>query len=475
MTNRLTGRLKRRPSARTRILRWYVLLLAGALVAALFVQRAFLLQQVVRDADQALDQEVGELRQLAGGVDPETGEEFAGDVEAIFETFLARNVALEGEGIVTIVDGVPHRGDIVGSRLAELPVVEAWAEVDRPQRRQVDTEEGPVRYLAIPLESDEDVRGVFVVSILMRPRLDRVDAVVRVGAIVYGSIFLLASAIAWIAAGGVLRPLRLLTDTARSIGESDLSRRIDVEGGDEIAELARTFNDMLDRLEEAFATQRRFVDDAGHELRTPITIIRGNLEVMGDDASDRLQTVALVTDELDRMSRIVDDLLVLATAEQPDFVQPHPVDLGELTRELAAKGRALDGRPWEVAEVADAVVVVDDQRVTQAVMNLMRNAVEHTPPDTPVAIGSRIVGNRAQIWVRDKGPGIDAATMTRLFQRFTRGRAGKRTTGGAGLGLAIVKAIAEAHGGEIDVASQPSQGTVFTLTLPAEPPDKEQA
>jgi signal transduction histidine kinase len=119
-------------------------------------------------------------------------------------------------------------------------------------------------------------------------------------------------------------------------------------------------------------------------------------------------------------------------------------------------------------------VVVDDQRVTQAVMNLMRNAAEHTPAGTPVAIGSRIVGSQAQIWVRDEGPGIDAATMTRLFQRFTRGRAGKRTTRGAGLGLAIVKAIAEAHGGGISVESQPTQGTVFTLTFPAEPPDKEQ-
>jgi signal transduction histidine kinase len=472
MTHRFTT--KRRPSARTRILRWYVMLLAGALVAALFVQRVFLLQQLVRDADQALDQEVGELRQLAGGIDPDTGERFAGDVEAIFETFLARNVPLDGEGIVTIVDGVPFRGDIVGSRLAELPIVQAWSGVDRPQRRQVDTEEGPVRYLAIPLEADGAVRGVFVVSILMGPRLERVDAVVRVGAIVYGSIFLLASAIAWIAAGGVLRPLRALTDTARSIGESDLSRRIGVEGDDEIAELARTFNAMLDRLEEAFATQRRFVDDAGHELRTPITIIRGNLEVMGNDASDRRQTVALVTNELDRMSRIVDDLLVLATAEQPDFVQAHPVDLGELTRELVTKGRALDDRPWDIAEVADAVVVIDEQRVTQAVMNLMRNAIEHTPADTPVAVGSRIHGDQVQIWVRDLGPGIDPDTITTLFRRFTRGRAGRRTTGGAGLGLAIVKAIAEAHGGEIDVESQSSRGTVFTLTLPIEPSDQEQ-
>jgi signal transduction histidine kinase len=451
-----------------------VLLLAGALVAALIVQRAFLLQQISRDADEALDQEVGELRQLAGGIDPESGKEFAGDVEAIFDTFLSRNVPLEGEGIVTIVDGRPYRGDIVGSALAATPIVDEWTDVERPERREIDSDDGPIRYLAIPLESDGAVRGVFVVAILMEPRLERVDGVVRLGAIVYGSIFLLASAIAWVAAGGILRPLRLLTDAARSMSETDLSGRIPVDGDDEIAELGRTFNAMLDRLEDAFATQRRFVDDAGHELRTPITIIRGNLEVMGDDPVDRAQTIALVTDELDRMSRIVDDLLVLATAEQPDFVQPHPVDLGELTRDLASKAQSLDHRDWTIDEVAEAVVEFDEQRVTQAIMNLMRNAVEHTPDGTPVSIGSRIVGESAMIWVKDGGPGIDESTKGRLFERFTRGRTGRRATTGAGLGLAIVKAIAEAHEGHISFESHPSGGAVFTLTLPTEHPGKDQ-
>ena len=113
----------------------------------------------------------------------------------------------------------------------------------------------------------------------------------------------------------------MLADTARSISETDLTRRIPVSGRDEIAELARTFNAMLDRLEAAFATQRAFVSDASHELRTPITIVRGHLELLGDDPQERRETIALVTDELDRMSRFVDDLLLLAKAERDDFLR----------------------------------------------------------------------------------------------------------------------------------------------------------
>lgn len=125
----------------------------------------------------------------------------------------------------------------------------------------------------------------------------------------------IGAAIAWVAVGKVLDPLRLLTKTARSITESDLSQRIVVTGSDEIAELAKTFNQMLDRLDAAFSSQRDFINDASHELRTPITIIRGYLELLGDDPKERRETSEIVNDELERMSRFIDDLLLLAKAE----------------------------------------------------------------------------------------------------------------------------------------------------------------
>jgi two-component system, OmpR family, sensor kinase len=462
----MTTTERRSVSARARILGWYVLLLAVALVAALFLQRALLLRQAVVDADLALDQEVSELRQLAGGTDPATGEPFAGDVEAIFDVFLSRNVPLEGESVVTLVRGRPYKTDLAGAALAQTDLVERWAGVTEPVREEVPLANGDLRYLAVPVSLDDEVLGVFVVGMDMSTRLSAIDDVVRLGALVYGTIFLVASILAWVAAGGVLRPLRQLRDTAAAISDSDLTRRIPVTGHDEIADLGRSFNAMLDRLEEAFETQRRFVDDAGHELRTPITVIRGNLELMGDEPDDRSATVGLVTNELDRMARIVDDLLVLAKAEQPDFVEVHPMDLGAFTDELLAKASLLDRRPWSIEERADIVVVADEQRLTQAMMNLVRNAVEHTPAGTAVAIGSALRDDQAVLWVRDHGVGIPAADRERLFERFARGARGRRSTQGAGLGLAIVSAIAEGHGGRVTVDDADGGGAVFTLFVP---------
>jgi signal transduction histidine kinase len=357
---------------------------------------------------------------------------------------------------------------VSGAELARSDLVDEWAAVIEPVRRQVDQPSGPLRYLAVPLIYEGKIEGVFVVSIDVMRQFDRVESGVRLAAIVYGSILLLASALAWVAAGGVLRPIRDLNDAARSISETDLSRRIPVEGNDELAEVSRTFNSMLDRLEEAFSVQRRFVDDAGHELRTPITVIRGNLEVMGDNPAERAETVRLVTEELDRMSRIVDDLLLLANAEQPDFIQTHPLDLAEFIDEMAAKAAAFGGRVVTVDERAHAVITADRQRLVQAVLNLIRNAVEHTPADTPISVGSRLTDGAAQIWVTDRGPGISVTDQERLFERFARGANGRRVSGGAGLGLAIVKAIAEGHGGRVEVASIVGMGTTFTVAIPTE-------
>jgi signal transduction histidine kinase len=453
-----------------RILGWYVALLALALIAALFIQRTFLLNQVVSDADLALDQEVGELRQLAGGVDPDTGEPFAGDVISIFDVYLERNVPLSNEAVITIVGGVPYKGDVAGSAFQGSPLLEHWATLTTPELDQVETESGPVRYLAVPLVSGDEIGGTFVVAIALEEDFEQVERVVRVGALVLGSVLLISSVVAWVAAGEVLRPLRLLSATARSITDSDLSARIPVEGDDELAVLAETFNDMLDRLEEAFVTQRAFADDAGHELRTPITVIRGHLELLGDDPSERETTMRLVTAELDRMSRIVEDLLVLAKSGQPDFIEAHPIDLAELVDDLALKASALSARTFVVSGTEPAVIRGDEQRLTQAVMNLARNAIEHTPESAAVSLGASINGSSARIWVADAGPGIPDANVDRLFGRFARGR-GSRRTAGAGLGLSIVKAIAEGHGGRVEVVTG-SEGTTFSMVIPIAGPEE---
>jgi signal transduction histidine kinase len=207
------------------------------------------------------------------------------------------------------------------------------------------------------------------------------------------TVFLLASLMAWVAAGRMLSPLRLLAKAARSVSESDLSQRISVQGQGEIAELAVTFNEMMDRLQAAFESQRNFINDAGHELRTPITIVRGHLELMGEDTKEQQETLELVLDELDRMSRLVDDMVLLAKAERPDFLQLEMVDLTMFTEELFAKARALANRDWRLDTKGTGYIIVDRQRVTEAMMNLAQNATQHTQPEDVIALGSSFSGD----------------------------------------------------------------------------------
>jgi signal transduction histidine kinase len=312
-------------------------------------------------------------------------------------------------------------------------------------------------------------RGVFVVAASLSSERAQVEDAVRLAALVLLSVLLIASALAWVVAGRVLAPLRLLAGTARSIGESDLTQRIPVSGRDEIADLARTFNAMLDRLEAAFGTQRAFVSDASHELRTPITIVRGHLELLGEDPDERRETIALVMDELDRMSRFVDDLLLLARADRDDFLRLAGVELGALTDELYDKAVALGQRDWRLEGRGEALLHADRQRLTQAVMGLAQNAVQHTAPGDAIWLGSDTGRREIRLWVRDSGPGVAPEDQGRIFERFARASASRRRSEGAGLGLAIVRAIAAAHGGRVALSSRPGAGATFTLVLPRDP------
>jgi signal transduction histidine kinase len=453
---------------RSRVLAWFLVLLMTVTVLGAFVIRAVLLQRLDAEIEEQLRQEVAELDTLvARGVDPRTGQPFGADVAAIFTTFLERNVPSEGEVMYTIVDGVPYnrtpgRYDL----LADPALVGDLARLSESRRDIVDTPVGMARYLAVPLRGDEgSVRGVFVVANFQEAERAEVDQTIRVVALVSVIVLFIAGGLAWLASGRALAPLRELTATIQGISETDLSRRIEVRGSDEVAELGRRFNGMLDRLADAFASQRRFLDDASHELRTPITIVRGHLELMGDDSDERRETMALVTEELDRMSRMVSDLLLLAKAERPDFLQRRAVDVDEMTDSVYLKATAIADREWRVDTRGAGVLIGDPERLTQALINLAANAADHTGPGDLIVIGSNVVGDEVRFWVRDYGPGIPEDEQPHLFERFARGRAA-RSGEGAGLGLAIVRAIAEAHGGLVELASRPGAGATFTIALP---------
>jgi signal transduction histidine kinase len=457
--------------ARTRILAAFLILLTFSTVLSVLAIRQLLLVRTADRVDAALTQEVDEFRTLVQGNNPADGTPFSGRLRLIFDTFFDRNVPGAGETLVAYVDGRQYdvKSGGSGGAIPEGAHPSRWAMLTRPERGNVETAVGTVRYLAVPVRGRE-VSGVFVVAASLSSERREVEEAVRLAALVLLSVLLIASVLAWVVAGRVLAPLRLLAETARSIGESDLTRRIPVSGRDEIADLSRTFNAMLDRLEAAFATQRQFVSDASHELRTPITIVRGHLELLGDDPDERRETIALVTDELDRMSRFVDDLLVLAKAERDDFLRVSEVELGALTDELFDKARGLGTRDWRLEARGDALVVADRQRLTQAIMGLAQNAVQHTVDGDPIWLGSEADRREARLWVRDAGPGVGPDDQERIFGRFSRASASRRRSEGAGLGLAIVRAIAEAHGGRAGVSSRPGAGATFTVTIPLEGP-----
>lgn len=276
-----------------------------------------------------------------------------------------------------------------------------------------------------------------------------------------------ASVVGLALAGRVLRPLRHLATTARSISDTDLTRRIPVRAAGEASQIATTFNEMLERIEGLVTTQRRFLDDAGHELRAPLTVVRGHVELLelDDSPEARARTGALVLDEIDRMHRIVNDLLLLARAEQPDFVRPAPLELRAFTDDVFAKASALAPRDWHVRLPAPTTVPADGQRLTQAVLQLALNACQHTGDGDRIELGAAVVDGTARLWVADAGPGVAPEDAGRIFERFTRGSS-RRGGDGAGLGLSIVQAIAVAHGGRLLLVPPPPPGARFELHLP---------
>jgi two-component system, OmpR family, sensor kinase len=331
----------------------------------------------------------------------------------------------------------------------------------------VETEVGSVRLAAVPVTvAGDPLPGVYAVGVARDREQAAVAETSRTYALVALVSLALVAGIGWVVTGRLLRPVRLLGETAQRISESDLGRRIEVTGHDDLSELARTFNGMLDRLQRAFSAQRQLLDDVGHELRTPITVVRGHVELV--DASDPREVAEareLVLDELDRMNRLVDDLIVLAKARRPDFLHWADVDVAPLVDEVLDKAQGLGARRWTVDGRADAVVRADPQRLTQALLQLLANAVKFTTEEDVVALGSASDGRRVRIWVRDTGPGIPEEDHERVFQRFTRG-SDTRGTEGSGLGLTIVSAIMEAHGGRVELDSAPGHGATFTLVLP---------
>ncbi|MDN3482458.1 HAMP domain-containing sensor histidine kinase [Arthrobacter sp. APC 3897] len=473
-------RLGSRVPARWRIAGWILLTTALTLLAVLLTMKSLLLNGARLQAHQDITQELQEFRAFAAeGVDPTTTDPFT-SIERMLEVFLSRQSAAHGEVIVGSVGQrilyTPTGAAASSASVHMLPEDDALLDNIRGGGSAsgiAETSAGEMQWVRLPVTSGNET-GHLIVGVYMAPLEQEVaDTVLTIFFVSIGGL-LVTAGIAWLVAGQILTPVREVRRVAEDISESDLTTRVPVRGNDDISALAVTFNTMLDRLESAYRTQRAFVDDASHELRTPITVIRGQLELMEDNAADRTRTLALVDGELARMGRIVSDLLLLAKVDRPGFVQPRSTDAAALLLDIEAKAQVLGPRGWPILEIAEGPISVDAQRITQAVLQLATNACQYSPAGSTVSLGSRFEDEGAArcftIWVSDRGSGVDEQEAARIFGRFHRGQASDAAHGartGAGLGLAIVRGIAEAHRGTVWVRSSPGNGATFGLTLPA--------
>lgn len=278
---------------------------------------------------------------------------------------------------------------------------------------------------------------------------------------------------------GLFKPLEDMATAARQITRADdLSRRVPYASRpDEIGDLARAFNQTLERLERLFRTQQRLLADVSHELRTPLTTIRGNLDLMRRMGEGDPESLAAIQFEIERMTRLVGDLLLLARADSGGLpLERKRVELDNILFDVYRQVRMLEPPvEFELAAVDQVTVLGDPDRLKQLFLNLVDNAVKYTPPAGKVSLSLSKKGEWAFFEVSDTGVGIPPENLPHIFDRFYRvDKSRARAQGGSGLGLSIAKWIAQAHGGTIRVTSQVGKGTTFSVTLPLLSPEIEQ-
>lgn len=330
-----------------------------------------------------------------------------------------------------------------------------------------DTPDGLVQYAAQTIHTSDGDSATYLRAINASAELEAVTRAVVTYLITAAIALGAVGVVGWLLLGRLLlSPMKTLQTTAGSITIADLHRRVPTAGNDEIASAGHSVNAMLDRIEGSVDVQRQLLDDIRHELKTPITIVRGHLEMMDvHDPKDVESTREIGMSELDRMTRLVNDIDMLAAVEDDEFTMG-TVDISQLTNRIGELVVAIPGHRWSVTANTPGRIRGNQDRMLQAWLALADNAAKYTPTGSPIELGSAQVDGGYTLWVRDYGPGIPPSARHRIFRRFDRGT-GKRDVGGSGLGLAIVETIARAHGGSCTVTDTPGGGATFVIQVPS--------
>jgi signal transduction histidine kinase len=461
------SRLPWRWSVRARILTTMLLVTAGAMLAAgattFLVQRAAVLERI----DVRLTAHVGDARLIALGAGE--GEAFDSTGDAL-EAVISRVAPGPNESSIGILGGQPAYvpGVTVPFRLDDdLDLVSRMVDevADGTVRLGTATSYlGNLRYVVVPVTVGDGEAGVYIAAIDIDAELGDLTSSIQLYAWVSLGALLIIGLVGWLVAGRLLAPIRQLRAAAERITGSDRSERIPVTGRDDVSDLTRTVNDMLDRLDAALTGQQHLLDDVRHELKTPITVVRGHLELLDPaDPREVNATRDLAIDELDRMTGLIDGIATLAESRSAELTLVD-VRADALTAEVFAKARVIRRHEWVLGETSPARVSLDVAKITQAWLQLVDNAAKYAPAGTPVTIGSDDTTDSVELWVQDAGPGIPPEARERIFERFGRAETG-RGISGSGLGLTIVRAIMTAHHGRVIVRSG-TAGTRIGLELP---------
>jgi two-component system OmpR family sensor kinase len=331
-----------------------------------------------------------------------------------------------------------------------------------------------VRLLTLPITRDGRLVQLVQVGIPLERAQRTLDRYVETLLVLIPLGLILAAAGGAAIARTALRPVDAMSRTARRISGEDLHARLVPRGtGDELDRLAETLNAMLARLEETFAQMRRFTADAAHELRTPLTALKGTIEVAlraERSGEEYRRVLASSLEDVERLVRLAEDLLLLSRLSVPAGAPREPVELEPLLAEVADVARRVAearGVALVVKERAPAVVLGDPIALRRAVMKLVENAVRYTPRGGRAELALRVGDRWAEVAVSDTGIGFDPADLERIFEPFVRlDGARTRDTAGAGLGLPIARSIVTAHGGTLAAESAPGAGSTFTIRLP---------
>jgi two-component system OmpR family sensor kinase len=468
-------------SVRSRILASILLVaLVGMTVAGL---TAFLVQRdrIVSQIDDLLLANVESARFVVTGKSDAVATEPVGEQPPDGVTFTTATEALEA----ILARVIPGRNEsalgIVGGEATLVPGVDIsfHLEDDPGFVRRIVNEAsdggvhlgtavssvGTVRYIASPIAVEGDPQpAIYVAAVDVDAELDELRAAFGTYTVVAAVTLVAIGLVGWFVAGRLLRPLRQLRVAASRITASDRRERIPVVGRDDISALTETVNGMLDRLDGAMTSQRQLLDDVRHELKTPITIVRGHLELLETaNPAEVDATRALVIDELDRMTRLVDDIESLAEAQRMTLART-PTDVADLTADVFAKAGVMADHEWVLSGSAHVSTSLDAGRITQAWLQLVDNAAKYSPPGSRIEIGSTVVDSAVEFWVADRGRGIPPGAEERIFERFGRADTG-RGIEGSGLGLPIVRTIATAHGGRVSLSSS-HEGSRFGIVIP---------